>query len=113
MGALTLQFVTSRDPESWAIRTFQRGGCSHVHVARDCRAPVRHDEDARGRNSLPDEDASQGRRRDGVVRPHLQSDARLEHVGVPAVLEARRRAVAGSDGYKSTAWAWFWPAWNF
>jgi KUP system potassium uptake protein len=42
-------------------------------------APVRHHEDAHRRNSLPDEDASQGRHRDGVVRPHLQSDARLEH----------------------------------
>ena len=30
MGAITLQFVTSRDPESWAIRMFQCGWCSHV-----------------------------------------------------------------------------------
>jgi hypothetical protein len=34
---------------------------------------LRHHEDAHGRNSLPDEDASQGRHRDGVVRPDLQS----------------------------------------
>jgi hypothetical protein len=51
----------------------------YAHAARDLRAPVRHHEDAHGRNSLPDEEASQGRHRDGVVRPHLQSDARLEH----------------------------------
>jgi hypothetical protein len=35
MGAITLQFVTSRDPESWAIRTFQRGWCSHVDSVMD------------------------------------------------------------------------------
>jgi hypothetical protein len=35
MGAITLQFVTSRDPESWAIRTFQRGWCSHVDSVID------------------------------------------------------------------------------
>jgi hypothetical protein len=35
MGAIKLQFVTSRDPESWAIRTFQRGWCSHVDSVTD------------------------------------------------------------------------------
>ena len=30
-------------------------------------------------HSLLDEDASQGRRRNGVVRPHLESDTRPEH----------------------------------
>ena len=35
MGTITLQFVTSRDPESWAIRTFQRGWCSHVDAVMD------------------------------------------------------------------------------
>jgi hypothetical protein len=35
MGAITLQFVTSRDPESWAIRAFQRGWCSHVDSVLD------------------------------------------------------------------------------
>jgi hypothetical protein len=35
MGAITLQFVTCSDPDSWAIRTFQRGGCSHVGSVMD------------------------------------------------------------------------------
>jgi len=35
MGTITLQFVTSRDPESWATRTFQRGWCSHVDSVMD------------------------------------------------------------------------------
>jgi hypothetical protein len=34
MGAIMLQFVTIRDPESWAIRTFQRW-CSHVDSVMD------------------------------------------------------------------------------
>jgi hypothetical protein len=35
MGAITLQFVTCSDPGSWAIRTFQRGWCSHVDSVMD------------------------------------------------------------------------------
>src|SRR6516164_2606539 len=35
LSTITLQFVTSRDPESWAIRTFQRGWCSHVDAVMD------------------------------------------------------------------------------
>ena len=35
MGAITLQFVTSSDPESWAIRTFERGWMSHVDTVMD------------------------------------------------------------------------------
>ena len=35
MGAITLQFVTCSDPASWAIRTFQRGWCSHVDSVMD------------------------------------------------------------------------------
>jgi hypothetical protein len=54
----------------------RRKSARHAHAARDRRAPVRRQEDAHGRNY---EDASQGRHRDGVVRPHLQSDTRLEH----------------------------------
>ena len=38
MGAITLQFVTCSDPGSWAIRTFQRGWCSHVDsLLDDCQ----------------------------------------------------------------------------
>jgi hypothetical protein len=35
MGAITLQFVTCSNPGSWAIRTFQRGWCSHVDSVMD------------------------------------------------------------------------------
>jgi hypothetical protein len=35
MGAITLQFVTYNDAGSWAIRTFQRGWCSHVDSVMD------------------------------------------------------------------------------
>ena len=35
MGAITLRFVTCSDPGSWAIRTFQRGWCSHVDSVMD------------------------------------------------------------------------------
>jgi hypothetical protein len=35
MGAITLHFVTCSDPGSWAIRTFQRGWCSHVDSVMD------------------------------------------------------------------------------
>ena len=35
MGAITLQFETTSDPGSWAIRTFQRGWCSHVDTVMD------------------------------------------------------------------------------
>jgi hypothetical protein len=35
LRAITLQLVTSRDPESWAISTFQRGWCSHVDSVLD------------------------------------------------------------------------------
>jgi len=35
MGTVTLQFVTCNDPGSWAIRTFQRGWCSHVDSVMD------------------------------------------------------------------------------
>jgi hypothetical protein len=35
MGAITLQFITCSDPGSWAIRTFQRGWCSHVDSVMD------------------------------------------------------------------------------
>lgn len=41
-----------------------------------------------GGDALPVQDAAQGRRRDGAARPRLQSDARDEHHGRPAV--ARR-----------------------
>jgi hypothetical protein len=35
MGVITLQFVTSRELESSAICTFQRGWCSHVDSVMD------------------------------------------------------------------------------
>jgi hypothetical protein len=35
MGAITLQFATTDDVGSWAIRTFQRGWCSHVDSVMD------------------------------------------------------------------------------
>jgi hypothetical protein len=35
MGSITLQFITCSDPGSWAIRTFQRGWCSHVDSVMD------------------------------------------------------------------------------
>jgi hypothetical protein len=43
---------------------------------------------AHGRNSLPDEDASQGRHRDGVVVLTYNLTRILNIVAVPALLEA-------------------------
>ena len=59
------------------------------HAARDGRASVRHAQDADGRDALPDEDAAEGRHRDGAARARLQSDARHEH--------RRHQAADGGD----------------
>jgi hypothetical protein len=66
----------------------RRKSARHAHAAGDRRAPVRHHEDAHGRNSLPDEDASQGRHRDGAMRLTYNLTRVLNIVGVPALLEA-------------------------
>jgi hypothetical protein len=74
MGAITLQFVTSRDPESWAIRTFQRGWCSHV-------------------DSVMDDGRLLGARSDGGVLirpPNYEKFARVERV-VISVLYYKER----------------------
>jgi hypothetical protein len=68
MGAITLQFVTSRDPESWAIRTFQRGWCSHV-------------------DSVMDDGRLLGARSDGGVQirpPNYEKFSRVERVVISA-----------------------------
>jgi len=53
-------------------------------AARDGRAPVRHHQGPDGGNPLPDEDAAEGRHRDGAPRTRLQSDTRHKHHGRPA-----------------------------
>jgi hypothetical protein len=67
MGAITLQFVTSRDLESWAIRTFRRGWCSHVDSVMDDGRLVR------------------ARRDDGVqiCPPNYEKWSRVERVVIP------------------------------
>ena len=69
MGAITLQFVTCSNPGSWAIRTFQRGWCSHV-------------------DSVMDDGRLLGARLDGGVEirsPNYEKFSRVERVviGVP------------------------------
>ena len=59
----------------------------HAPAARNGRAPVRHDQGPDGRDTLPDQDAPEGRRGDGTLV--LQSDARHEH--------RRHQADDGSD----------------
>src|SRR6516165_9089029 len=74
MGTVTLQFVTCNDPGSWAIRTFQRGWCSHV-------------------DSVMDDGRLLGSRSDGGVQirpPNCEKFSRVERVviAVPYYKEA-------------------------
>src|SRR5262249_7871163 len=50
-------------------------------AARDRRASVRHNQGADGSDTLPNEDAAMGCRRDGAARAGLQPHARHEHHG--------------------------------
>src|SRR5262249_21738096 len=52
-------------------------------AARDRRASVRHDQGADGSDTLFDEEAATGCRRDGAARAGLQPHARYEHHGCP------------------------------
>src|SRR6266568_7683486 len=72
-------------------RAHSRGGAAPARrtsgedapAARDGRASLRHDQGPDGSNSLSDEDAAAGCRRDGTARAGLQSHARHEHLGRP------------------------------
>ena len=63
-------------------------------AARDGRASLWHDQGSDGRNPLLDEDAAQGRRRDGAARAGLQSDARHEYHRRPAAHRGDESIVA-------------------
>jgi hypothetical protein len=49
----------------------RRESSGHAPAPRDGRAPVRHAQDADGRDALPDEAAAEGRHRDGAAHPGL------------------------------------------
>ena len=48
-------------------------------IAHQRRASIRHNEGAHGSDTLPDDDAAEGRRRDGALGAGLQTDPRHEH----------------------------------
>jgi hypothetical protein len=82
--------LRARLPHSTLFGTFLTlsGSPKLMPTAGGLRAPVGTIKMHIGATHFLNEDASQGRHRDGFVRPHLQSDARLEHLRCAAVLEA-------------------------
>src|ERR1700730_14672251 len=62
----------------------RRASGEDAPAARDGRASPRHDQGSDGSYALPDENAPEGRLRDGAARAALQSHARHEHHGHPA-----------------------------
>ena len=58
--------------------------------ARDSRASLRHAQDADGRDALPDEDAAEGRRRDGVHVLAYNLTRVMNIVGIKPLMAAIR-----------------------
>ena len=71
-------------------RRLDREPAGHAPAARDGRASVRHDQGAHGRDALPDEDAAEGRHRDGAHVLAYNLTRVMNIVGIKPLMAAIR-----------------------
>src|SRR5216684_4337033 len=93
-----LKFHYANEEHGQKMRRYWTNACKTCAIKDQCttgkerritRWEHEHAQDADGRDALPDEDAAEGRERDGAQRTRLQSDARHEY--------RRYKGGAGSD----------------